>query len=138
VPNPKTIFDTRVLAMVDWQEHDLIRFVEWRVRAFEVARQEQKAGIPADEPDHPMTELDLTIWLSSIRDKKSLSTIAHEQYPREWKKGTGKRGNQKTISRVRNAISRVEKFLNRDGDGFAYPKSWQKEIDSALRMLLSR
>lgn len=124
--------------MSHWPEEDLIRWVEWRVRGFEVAREKQKKGYPSEEPDHPLSELDLRIWLTKVRDGKSLTEIAKKEYPKAWKKNTGKRGNQLAISRVRNAIDRVEKFLNRGGKGFKYPKSWQKAIDSALAILLSR
>ncbi len=122
--------------MPRWPTEDLIRFVEVQVRAFEVAAENKKKGLPSEKPDHPLSESDLRIWLAKERDRKSLTTIARAVYPRAWNKSVGKRGNQLAISRVRNAVIRVEKFLNRDGDRFVYPRSWQRAIDRALEILL--
>jgi len=124
--------------MNGWTKEDYIRFVEWRVRAFEVSRANEEKGIPPESPDHPLSELDLRIWLAQVRDGRSLSQIARKEYPRAWKTNTGKRGNQRAISRVRNSVTRVEKFLNRGGLGFCYPKKWQQELEASLKHLLLR
>lgn len=124
--------------MPNWPEKDFIKFVEWRVLAFEGSRRNVKEGLPPERPDHPLSELDLNIWLAKIRDKKSLTEIAQEKYPKAWKKGKGKRENQLAISRIRNSINRVEKFLNREGKEFKYPKKWKSEINEGLRLLLLR
>lgn len=119
--------------MVDWPEKDLISWVEWHVQAFEAARERAAKGHELDEPEHPLAELDMRIWLASKRDKKSLSVIAKQEYPKAWKQETGRRGNQRAISRIRHAIERVENFLNRGKPDFGGPKKWQKKVDAELR-----
>jgi hypothetical protein len=124
--------------MVKWREDDVIRFVEQRIRAFEVANEQRKQGLSPDKPDHPLSEMDLRIWLATVKrggKRKSLTDLAKEMHPRIWKKGTGKRGNQRAISLIRNSIRRVEKFLNRKGEGFAFPKAWQRDIARAKEIL---
>lgn len=122
--------------MPNWPEKELIKFVEWRVLAFEASRRNVANGLPPEQPDHPLSEVDLNIWLAKIRDKKSLTEIARKEYPKAWNTAKGKRGNQRAVSRVRNSIIRVEGFLNRDGKDFKYPKKWKYDLDSALRQLL--
>lgn len=124
--------------MVDWPKEDVINWVEWRVRSFEVSRENVRRGFGSEEPDHPLSELDLRIWLANRRDDKSLTAIARKQYPREWRKDKGKRNNQTTISRIRRSIGRVDKFLNLGKRGFAYPKKWREQLDNGLKNALFR
>jgi hypothetical protein len=124
--------------MVDWPKKDLINWVEWRFRAFEVSRENARKGIPPEEPDHPLTELDFKMWLAKERDEQSLSEIAQQQYPREWRKGKGKRKNQTPISRARRSIARVERFLNRGAAGFAYPKKMRDALNASIKDLFNR
>jgi hypothetical protein len=124
--------------MPNWPIYDLICWVEWRVRAFEVSRENEKKGWAHEQPDHPLSELDMRMWLTHVRDKRSLAQIAFEQYPREWNESKGKRGNQRTISRVRRAVGRVEAFLNRSGSDFAYPKAWRQQLAWTLEDLMIR
>jgi hypothetical protein len=144
--------------MPRWPDEDCIKWVELRVREFEVGRENVPNEVPRDAfevpqenvkksiappdniapADHLLSEMDLRIWLASVRDKQSLSDIARAMYPRFWDKSKGKRGNQRAISLVRNAIGRVERFLNRDGEDFRYPKTWDKELNSQLSDLLNR
>jgi hypothetical protein len=135
----RAIFDTGVLDMVDWPEKDLINWVEWRVMEFQAAREKAERGEKVLwEPEHPLSELDLKIWLANKRDKKSLSMIAKQEYPRAWKTGTGRRGNQRALSRTRHAIERVENFLNRGELDFGGPKKWRKKVDAELHDFFNR
>ena len=118
--------------MVDWPNNDLINWVRWRIRAFEVARENTKKGIMSDSPDHPLSELDLRIWLASQQERKSLSVIAQEIYPREWKKNEGRRGNQSSVSRIRRSVARVEKYLNRGEPDFYRTKKQQRAFAEAM------
>ncbi len=133
MPRSEIGFDTHSDAMVNWPKHDLINWVEWRVRAFEVARENLARGFGAEPPDHPLTERDLKLWLSKERDGQSLTQIARNEFAPYWKTNTGKRGNQRSISLVRNAVSRVDRFLNRGRVGFKYPKDWERQLDEHLR-----
>ena len=123
--------------MDDWSKQDFINWAKWRIRTFEVCRENEKKGKRSELPDHPLSELDLRIWLAH-QDGESLSEIGRKQYPRQWKKGKGKRDNQTAISRIRRAIERVEKFLNRGKRGFAYPKKWQDQLNEVLNNVLFR
>jgi hypothetical protein len=136
VPPPHLIFDTQVLVMVDWPEKDLINWVKYRIRAFEVARENEKKGIGSEPPDHPLSEMELKIWLSSRDDKKSLSEIAHGQYPKDWAEGKGKRSNQLAISRIRRSIQKVEKYLDRGKPDFGYSKKERKQIAEVIKKVL--
>lgn len=124
--------------MVDWPNEDLVNWVRWRIRAFEVARDYRKRETASDPPDHPLSEMDLKIWLASHQDRKSLTTIAREIYSREWKKTKGKRGNQSGVSRVRRAIGRVEKYLNRGQPDFYRTKKQQAAFDEIVRRVIFR
>jgi hypothetical protein len=85
---------------MNWPEEDLIRWIEWRVQERESSREQEKKGSPPIEPDHPLLETDMRIWLAWVRDELSHSEIAMKEYPKVWRKRAGKRGNQKAISRV--------------------------------------
>lgn len=132
-------FDTQELAVVDWPQEDLIRWVQWRVRALEVSRENKTRGWGGEPPDHPLSEQDLRIWLSKICDGKSLTEVARDNYSRFWKRTEGKRGkNQGPISLVRRAIERVERFLNRSGEGFAYPRKSKRRSRTHRKRAVSR
>jgi hypothetical protein len=122
--------------MVDWPEKDLINWVKYRVRAFELARENEKTGIASEEPDHPLSEMELKIWLASQEDKKSLSAIAREQYSKDWIEGKGKRSNQLAISRIRRSIRKVEKYLDRGKPDFGYSKKERKQLNEAIKKAL--
>ena len=122
--------------MVDWPNEDLINWVNWRIRAFEVARENERKKIGSEPPDHPLSELDLRIWLANVEGKKSQSAIARNLYSKQWVKGKGKRKNQITISRIRRSIARVEKYLNRGKPSFLYSKKQRKEFNEVLRRVL--
>lgn len=74
-----------------------------------------------------LTELDLRIWLAEKRDGMSHAEIGRREYPRRWK-GKSRKQNQGLLSLVRRAIDRVERFLNRDGDEFVYPKCHKEKV----------
>jgi hypothetical protein len=132
-------FDTQELAMVDWPQEDLIRWVQWRVRAFEVSRENKSKGWGNEPPDHPLSEQDLRIWLSKFSDGMSLTEIARNKYSRFWQKAEGKSGkNQGPISLVRRAIDRVERFLNRNGDDFVYPKKSKRRSRVRIKRRMPR
>lgn len=122
--------------MVDWPQKDLINWVRWRIRAFEIARENEKKKIGSEPPDHPLSELDLRIWVASIEDKESQSAIARKLYGKGWAKGTGKRKNPAAISRIRRSIARVEKYLNRGKPDFFQTKRQRKEFNEVLRRVL--
>ena len=129
-------FDTQAKAMVDWPQRDLINWVEWRIRAFEVARENEKKKIGSEPPDHPLSELDLRIWLASVKGTESQSAIARKLYRKDWVTGTGKRKNPAAISRIRRSIARVEKYLNRGEPEFFMTKKQRKEFNEVLRRVL--
>jgi hypothetical protein len=124
--------------MVDWPENDLIRWVETRVRSFEVDRENVARGFGAEGPDHPLTEVDLRIWLKKVRDGLSFSAIAKEHFGKQWKRTKGKRGNQTSISSVRRSVARVENFLNRGQNDFRYPPKMSKQMDAAMAQWFGR
>jgi hypothetical protein len=124
--------------MVDWPQEDLVNWVEWRLRHFEVDRENAKKGFGIEGPDHPLSERDLRIWLAYERDDRSLTEIARKQFARYWKTGKGKRDNQRAVSLVRNAIARVEKFLNRNGKEFNYPKKMRDELNASIQDFFTR
>ena len=61
MPNSQITFDTLVHAMVSWPKSDLIGWVEWRVRGFEVSRENLQKGFGTEPPDHPLVERDFKI-----------------------------------------------------------------------------
>jgi hypothetical protein len=84
-----------------WPLEDEIRWIEWRLRELE-------RGDPCTAP---LTAFDCRVWLAHKRDGKSYGGTARSEYPGYWKKGNGKRGNQKIISLVRRTVDRVERYL---------------------------
>jgi hypothetical protein len=122
--------------MVDWPNRDLINWVEWRIRAFEFARENKKKKIGSEPPDHPLSELDLRIWLASTKDRESQSAIARKLYRKDWAEGTGKRKNPAAISRIRRSITRVEKYLNRGKPDFFQTKKQREEFNEVLKRVL--
>jgi hypothetical protein len=75
-----------------------------------------------------LTAQDLRIWLMEKRDELSLADVARNEYPLYWQPG-GRKHNQPVLSAVRRARDRVERFFNRGGDEFRYPKRRKGKLE---------
>jgi|HubBroStandDraft_5_1064220.scaffolds.fasta_scaffold267254_2 hypothetical protein len=101
---------------------DLEHGLFWNLKQYIELVEALPTQYPVELEKSGLTLQDLRVWLAAKRDNLSLAEIARREYAPFWDEDQSRKENQKALSVVRRAVSRVEKFLNRDGDEFVYPR----------------